>query len=142
MRRFLVGLLLCGPLACGSGDDLGGELSVDSEEYGSWTMSPTTCFSGEHRQFFGVDLTQNGDNGSGVRIVDDPVDGYSLAMNIPGEDLALIVTAASECEVFDLHVERGNTRINNIWAIQGHATVECRAPGLEIVADLHFAGCT
>ena len=36
----------------------------------------------------------------------------------------------------------GNVRVNDIWAIQGHATVECRAPGLEIVADLRFSGCT
>ncbi|WP_434418633.1 hypothetical protein [Nannocystis pusilla] len=145
MRRSSLGLLLCfGSLsACGgSGDDLGGMLSVDSEEYGAWTMSPTTCVSGEHRQFFGVDLTERGDVGSGVRIVDDPVDGYSLAMNIPDHDLALLVTASSECEVFDIRLERGNVRVNNIWAVQGHAVLECRAAGLEIVADLQFSGCT
>jgi hypothetical protein len=141
----VTGLLLCclsSLPACGSSDDLGGMLSVDSDEYGAWTMSPTTCVSGEHRQFFGVDLLERGDNGSGVRIVEDPIDGYSLAMNIPDHDLSLTVTATSECEVFDIFVEQGNVRVNNIWAIQGHATVECRAPGLEIVADLHFSGCT
>ena len=90
----------------------------------------------------GVDLTERGDVGSGVRIVDDPVDGYSLAMNIPDHDLALLVTPSSECEVFDIYLERGNVRVNNIWAIQGHAILECRAAGLEIVADLQFSGCT
>jgi hypothetical protein len=142
VRRLLAGFLLCCLSACGTGDDLDGELSVDSDEYGAWTMSPTTCVSGEHRQFFGVDLTERGDNGTGVRIVDDPVDGYSLAMNIPDDDLAIVLTPESECEVFDLLVERGNVRVNDIWAIQGHATVECRSPGFEIVADLRFSGCT
>ncbi|MDC0720769.1 hypothetical protein [Nannocystis bainbridge] len=142
--RTALGLLLSlGSLAaCGPGDRLEGTLSVDSEEYGAWTMSPTTCVSGERRQFFGVDLTERGDNGSGVRIVDDPVDGYSLAMNIPDHDLALVVTAASKCEVFDVHLERGNVRVNNIWAVQGHAILECRADGMEIVADFQFSGCT
>ena len=144
MRRSSLGLFLFlgGLSACGSGDDLGGKLSVESDEYGAWSMSPTTCVSGEHRQFFGVDLTERGDVGSGVRIVDDPVDGYSLAMNIPDHDLALVITAASECEVFDVFLERGNVRINNIWAVQGYAVLECRAPGIEVVADLQFSGCT
>lgn len=124
------------------GDDLGGRLSVRSDEYGSWIMSPTTCFSGEHQQFFGVDLTEDGDVDRGVRIVLDPVDGYTLLMNIPGRDLALVLAEpAGECAVFDLDVTRTNVRVNEIWEVEGHALVECRAPGLEIDADLEFVGC-
>lgn len=105
-------------------------------------MSPTTCASGERRQFFGVDLLENGDGASGVRIVDDPVDGYSFAMNVPGHDLALVITPATECEVFDVLVQRGNVRVNDIWAVEGHAILECRFPDLEVIADLRFSGCT
>jgi hypothetical protein len=140
MRR--AGLLLCCLTACIRGDDLGGRLSVRSDEYGSWNMSPTTCFSGEHQQFFGVDLSEDGDVGRGVRIVLDPVDGYSLLMNVPDRDIALVIREpADECEVFDLHVERTNVRVNEIWEVEGHADVRCRAPGLEIDADLDFLGC-
>ena len=105
-------------------------------------MSPTTCASGERRQFFGVDLTERGDGASGVRIVDDPVDGYSFAMNVPGHDLALVITPATDCEVFDVLVQRGNVRVNDIWAVEGHAILECRFPDLEVIADLRFSGCT
>lgn len=139
MRR--VGILLC-LAACVEGDDLGGRLAVRSDEYGSWTMSPTTCYSGEHQQFFGVDLTQDGDVARGVRIVLDPVDGYTLLVNVPERDIALVIgESTGGCELFDLQVERTNVRINNIWAVEGHAFVKCRAGATEIDADLEFSGC-
>lgn len=142
MRRLYV-FLLCSLSACGSSDKIGGELSVDSEMHGSWSMSPTTCISGQNQQFLGVDLIEGDDEEHMVRIVDDPLQGYSLGMNVPGQDFSLVIRApASECEVFDLLVERGNTRINGIWAMQGHANIECHTEGLDIVADLHFSGCT
>ena len=143
MHRALVGLILCALPSCGGGGDgLDGRLSVRSEEYGSWSMSPTTCSSGQRQLFFGVDLSEDGDVERGVRIVGDPVDGYSLSMNIPGHDLAVVIREpASACEQFDLHVERSNTRINDIWAVGGHAQVTCRLPGLEVDADLEFSGC-
>lgn len=143
MRRALVGLLLCSLPACGPDDDgLDGRLSVRSDEYGAWSMSPTTCFSGQHQLFFGADLTEGDDVASGVRLVSDPVDGYALTMNIPGRDLAIVLREpAADCELFDLHVERGNSRVNDIWAVRGHAHVTCRLPGLEIDADLEFSGC-
>jgi hypothetical protein len=142
--RLVLGLSLLGCLsACVPDEKLSGTLTVDHAIYGSWTMSPTVCVSGQHEQFFGVDLTEDGDVGSGVRILDDPIEGYSLGMNIPGEDKALVLRApAKECAVFDIHLERGNTRINDIWTMQGHANIECRLVGVEIVADLRFSDCT
>lgn len=140
----------CAPLlalalaACGVAfeDDLQGRISVRSTLHGDWTMTPTACFSGEPLLFFGVDLSEDGDVGSAVRIVLDPLEGYKLAMNVPGQDLALIVgEPAEDCEVFDLAVARTRTRINEIWVVEGHAHVTCRAPGLEIDADLDFSDC-
>jgi hypothetical protein len=129
--------------ACSSEDDLTGRLSVRTEEYGSWTMSPTTCISGEHQLFFGVDLTEDGDVASGMRIVLDPEMGYSVAMNVPGHDLSIkLEEPATDCEIFDVLVQRGNTRVNNIWEVEGHATLKCRLTGLEIDADLQFTDCT
>ncbi|HEY8376757.1 MAG TPA: hypothetical protein VIK91_09725 [Nannocystis sp.] len=139
MRR--AGLVLLCLAAC-AGGDLEGRLSVRSDEYGSWTMSPTTCYSGEHQGFFGVDLTEDGDTSRGVRIVLDPIDGYLLRLNVPERDIALVLgESTSSCEAFEVHVERTNTRINNIWVVEGHAFVKCRTPTTEIDADLEFSGC-
>lgn len=140
MRR--AGLLLLCLAACvDGGDGLGGQIEVRTDEYGSWNMSPTTCTSGERQLFFGVDLVEDGDVGRLVRIVLDPVDGYTLALNVPDHDVALVIGEEDGCEVFDLEVRRTNVRINNIWAVEGHARVTCRAADVEIDADLTFEGC-
>lgn len=130
-------------LACvdGGDDEPRGELRVRTEAYGDWTMSPDACFSGERQQFFGVDLSQDGDVADAMRVVLDPIDGYSLLMNIPGEELAIVLGERDGCEVFDLHVERSNTRVNDIWGVFGRARVTCRRPDVEVDADITFEAC-
>lgn len=129
-------------VACVSGDTgLAGELSVRSDGDGAWTIAPDDCASGERQAFFGVDLIEGGDGERAVRIVLDPIDGYHLLMNVPGQDFALVLAEDDPCERFDLHVERTHTRVNNIWEVRGHALVTCRLPGLEVDADLSFSAC-
>jgi hypothetical protein len=144
MHRWPLLLLLTG---CG-GDGLGLGSSVDGQVLGAieefkakWTMSPTACYSGERASFLGVDLIEGEDEDTLVRIVSDPVDGYSVGTNIPGEDASLFVSAADMCETFDVEVTRTNTRVNNIWNVEGHAVVDCVAPGLTFRVDVNFSGC-
>lgn len=138
---FAVVLAACGDGVLG-GDALRGRISVRSDLHGEWTMTPTACFSGERQLFFGVDLSENGDGGTLVRLVLDPLEGYRLAMNVPGQDIALVVDEPEGfCEVFDVHVGRTNTRVNEIWSVEGFAFITCRGPDLEIDADLEFSGC-
>lgn len=143
MRR--AALLACVLAACGgggvlSGDAPSGQLAVRSDLHGTWRMNPTACVSGERLSFFGVDLIEDGDASTLVRIVLDPLAGYRVAMNVPGEDIALIVDA-SDCETFDVDVTRTNTRVNEFWAVEGHAVLACHHPDIDIDADLQFAGC-
>lgn len=135
----MVVLAACGEGVLG-GDALNGRLSARSDLHGDWTMTPTGCLSGERQLFFGVDLSERGDGGTLVRIVLDPLEGYRVALNVPGQDIALVLDAAS-CEVFDVHVGRTNTRVNEIWAVEGFAFLTCRGPSLEVDADLEFSGC-
>lgn len=137
MRSAFAALVL---VSCVSGDTgLDGQLSVRSDADGEWSVAPDDCASGERQGFFGVDLVEDDDGGRAVRIVLDPIDGYHLLMNVPGKDYALVLSEADPCARFDLHVERTNTRINNIWEVRGHALVTCNLPGLEVDADLQFA---
>lgn len=142
IRRTLLALSLL--LACGGGGGggggIGGTLTVRSDLYGEWTMTPDDCFSGERQLFFGADIV-GGDDSDLVRIVLDPLEGYALAMNVPGEDVAIVLREDDGCERFDLDLSRGNTRVNNIWEIAGHARVTCRFAELEVSADLSFSGC-
>lgn len=122
--------------------DLDGALAVTRSEYGEWSMTPTRCASGEHQGFFGVDLIEGDDASTLVRLVLDPVDGYSLVMNVPGEELSLEISApAAACELFDLYIEREPSRVNNITNVRGHVLVSCEAADIALEADLSFEHC-
>jgi hypothetical protein len=133
-------LACCGGALGGGG--LSGEVTVRSTAYGEWSMAPDACFSGEHQLFFGVDLSQDDDVADAARIVLDPLDGFKLALNVPGEGVAIVLGEGDGCERFDVQVVRGNTRINEIWVVSGHARVTCRLPDIEVDADLEFSGCS
>lgn len=126
----------------GGGDNIDGSVSADIDEYDArWTMTPTRCVSGEHQGFFGVDLLQGDDQTTLLRVLLDPVDGYSLGTNVPGEDVALFIDASAGCETFDLEVVRQNSRFNGYWNVEGHALVDCSLPGFELHVDVSFVDC-
>jgi len=146
MRR-AIGLGLFMTFGCGGSGGLFGshvEGTVEAavpQFKAQWHMTPTDCYSGERAGFFGVDLAHEQDQDTLVRIVSDPIDGFSVGTNVPGEDVAVFVSAADDCETFDVDVVRTNTRVNNIWAVEGHAVVDCDLPGLSFHVDVNFSGC-
>lgn len=143
----LASLLLLG---CGSNGGVFGssvdgtvEAAVDDGEdiQAKWHVSPNACYSGERAQFFGVDLTHDDDQETLVRIAQDPIEGFRVGTNVPGEDIAIFVQQSDGCDTFDVEVVRTNTRVNNIWAVEGHAVVDCELPGLSFHVDVNFSGC-
>ena len=126
----------------GGGDNIDGSVDADIDEYDArWMMTPTRCVSGEHQGFFGVDLLQGDDQSTLLRVLLDPVEGYSLGTNVPGEDVALFIDANTGCETFDLAAVRQNSRFNGYWNVEGHAVVDCSLPGFELHADISFVDC-
>lgn len=131
--------MACGGLGGGSVD---GTMTAKLAELDArWTVTPTACASGEHQGFFGVDLIEGDREDALVRVLLDPKDGYSLGINIPGEDMALFLGADAGCEVFDLEVAREGSRVNEYWNVGGHALVDCTGPGIDLHVDLVFSGC-
>ncbi|MCA9690298.1 MAG: hypothetical protein KC636_11860 [Myxococcales bacterium] len=118
-----------------------GELTVKSDEFGEWRYAPTRCYSGEPGGFFGVDLIE-GPEGSDriVRVVEDPIDGAALRINVPGEELSLVVEQDG-CRDWDVQLDRTNTRVNYVWNMDGHVEVSCAGEGVTIDASLAFVGC-
>lgn len=131
--------------ACGLGDggsDIDGTMTAELAAYkASWTVTPTACGSGEHQGFFGVDLIEGDREDALIRVLLDPKDGYSLGINIPGEDMALFLGPDAGCELFDLELARESSRVNDYWNVGGHALVDCAGPGIELHVDLVFSGC-
>lgn len=128
--------------SCGVAESVDGSVEAAVAEYdASWTMTPTTCASGERQSFFGVDLLAGSDQSTLVRVLRDPMLGDRVGTNVPGADVSVWLTAADGCAVFDVDLVRQSSRINEIWNMSGHAIVECDLPGLRFVADLEFGNC-
>ena len=118
-----------------------GTVEVETAEFDAWRYSPDRCFSGEPLQFFGVDLIDGEPEiGRITRIVQDPVEGFSVAINVPGEDIALVFTGDG-CERFEIEIMRENSRVNEIWNMSGFADIQCETPGVRLDIDASFENC-
>lgn len=101
---------------------------------GNWELTPDDCVSGQREGFGGVMLTTSG-SGRALRVVNDPVKGMLLVLVQPGRDNQVLGKAS--CSSFDVQTERTNTNINDIWAVDGHANIDCP----ELRGKVTFEGC-
>jgi hypothetical protein len=102
---------------------------------GSWTFEPDDCDSGQHEGFGGVILKSSSGGGRQVRIVRDPVRGNLVVVAAPGKPNHVI--SSESCPRLVINVRRGNTNINDVWAQEGNATLECA----ELSGSVKFEGC-
>ncbi len=116
-----------------------GSIHVSSKEHGDFTISPDQCGSGEHENFYGVDL-QEGDGDKIIRIIKDPNGGYTLKTNIPGSETAITVYG-EVCSTFDISLAKQSSTVNDIRGIEGHAKIDCVIDGVKLDADLLFENC-
>lgn len=130
-------------LAGGCSNELQGtlEASLQGADATTWITSPSECASGERQGFFGVDMRTNSDDATLIRAILDPKDGPILKVNVPGTDKGVTLKAGPSCAQFDVHVERQNSRINNITNVRGHVRVACEDAELKLKADITFGNC-
>lgn len=133
----LVGVLLVGSLGLFA---LITNTSIEGSAKGGgalagWVLTPDSCLSGQREGFGGVLLGSDASPGRALRIVNDPVKGMLLVVVEPGRDNR--VFERSGCSRFDVRTVRGNTNVNDVWAIDGHADFECQ----ELSGKLKFEGC-
>lgn len=70
-----------------------------------------------------------------IRLVRDPVRGTLVVVALPGQPNHIV--ANDSCTRFEVNVERTDTNINDIWAMDGSATIECSGLSGSVV----FEGC-
>jgi hypothetical protein len=102
---------------------------------GSWSFEPDDCNSGQREGFGGVILMASKQPGRVVRIVKDPVRGNLVVLAGPGSPNHVL--ASDGCSRFEVNVERTNTNINDIWAMDGALSVECTG----LSGSVKFEGC-
>jgi hypothetical protein len=102
---------------------------------GAWAFEPDDCTSGQREGFGGVVLSSSKHSGRVVRVVRDPVRG-SLVVVADNAHPNQVVSNES-CSMFQVDVERTNTNINDIWAVDGRVTLKCK----ELSGSVVFEGC-
>jgi hypothetical protein len=115
--------------------ELEGTLRFSGARLGDVSLTPTSCRSGQLSGFFGVELSAEGSPSLKVRLIKDPVQGDLVAIERSGQ--APMVVRSTDCESMRLEVVRTSTNINEVWNVEGRASIVCT----ELRGELRFNGC-
>jgi hypothetical protein len=132
----------CGSFPGIPGSEVRGRLDAAGPALGGdWALDPGRCSSGQHMHFYGVDIVDRVDPIKILRLLEDPVQGRIVKMNIPGTDRARFIDKAS-CKVWDWQLQPTNTTVNDIRLIDGHIELDCTfAEGGTFRGRIDFEGC-
>lgn len=134
---FLVPLFIAGTLGwffLAASTEVSGRLQA-SGALGAWVFEPDDCVSGQREGFGGVVLTTSKHPERVVRVVRDPVRGELVVVASPGKPNHVL--NRESCSRLDASVERTSTNINDIWVVDGKATLECN----DLSGSVTFEGC-
>jgi len=115
--------------------EVGGSFTASGPRLGTFSFAPDDCSSGQKRGFFGVELTSSDSPDTLVRAVRDPVRGTLIAVERAGSKP--IVLTPEECRSLHVRVDQTSTNINDVWVVEGSATVDCA----ELRGEITFEGC-
>jgi hypothetical protein len=130
-----------------------GQIQARGKPWGTWSMTPTDCHSGQHQSFFGVwvapELKKSGGREGfkgGLKIMKSPLEEWNVYVESPLEcesfKCKIYELPRSACRVFDVDVKKTSNMINDIWIVEGHAKLDCTTPeGGAVTANLKFDGC-
>ena len=118
-------VLSLGATACTN--EISAALTVDGTAF-----VPTSCRSGEHHNFMGVDLADESDRT--LRLVQTPAN-QPIAIWIAGTETIEIGPCGT------LSVQRQSSTINDIRNVEGNATLECEVNEHTIAGTVSFKNC-
>jgi len=131
-----------------------GEIHARGKPFGTWSMKPTSCYSGQHQSFFGVwvapDLkTSGGREGfkGGIKVMKSPTEEWNAYVESPLEcqsfKCKVYELPQASCKVFDVEVRNTHNSVNDIFVLEGHIKLDCTSPeGGAVTANLEFDGCS
>lgn len=120
-----IAVLVFGPTACFS--EINAALTIDGQAF-----VPTTCSSGEHDDFIGVDLMDDSD-----RVL-------RLAQSPTNQTIAIWLADTETIEIGPcgtMSIQRQGSRVDDITNIEGSATLECKANEHAIAGTVSFKNC-
>ena len=143
MKRFIPLALFALAAACaGCSSKVTGSVTSTGGPLGTFQFTPARCESGQRWQFFGVAFFSDGDKGSRVEVVQDPLRGWFVKVAKPGTD-KMTVFGEADCKVLDAQVNRTHTTVNGIRVVEGSLKFECDQSKDGVVkGELQFSGCS
>lgn len=126
-----------------------GNLVSKGEPAGNFVFIPDACRSGQHMQFFGAVILGKGQTDGAVVLIEDPVKGKVIKIEVPGsceppdyEKCREIIIDPSACSVYNMSVKKTSTMVNDIRLIDGSVKLNCSfKEGGSVQADMVLKNC-
>lgn len=142
----VVGFMVLGGGSCSSVE---GQFVSTGEPVGTFTFMPKKCRSGERMDMHGAILVGEGPTDGGIMVIQDPVKGPIVKVELPGscqppdyEVCTEVTIDKAECSVFKVKIKRTNTTVNDIRLMDGSLELDCRfKEGGSVKAKLDFENC-
>ena len=130
-------------------DKAEGTLVASGAPLGDFTFKAARCGSGQRMGFFGVIVVGEGPNDGGILVIEDPIKGKLVKVEVPGsckppdlEECTEIMIPRDQCSVFKTSVRNTNTTVNDVRLREGYLELDCSfQDGGTASADIKFEGC-
>jgi hypothetical protein len=128
----MLGLL--GVLLSAGCTEVHGHLIARGAAIGDWDFLPDDCKSGDHQEFYGVDLSSEHDLDRHVRVLVDPLLGDAVVVTLDGPPGARLDFLAHDCAELAVSLDRGGS--DRDPDMSGELSLDCSRPD----DDAHFRG--
>ena len=113
---------------------------------GTWTLEKSVCHSGERDGFFGVRLTTTQDDGLQVKLVKDPIKGWSVIANEPEGCKSTSTGKCSarlyepdDCSTLEINLSVSPNMRSQFF--RGTVSIDCSYHGARLVGQGTIARC-
>jgi len=118
-------------------------------ELGNWVLDKGLCFSGQRENYFGAIAVGPDKSGVAIKLVKDPVKGWSAIVNEAPSCAGAAEKAACKARVFtpetckklEADVTTTNTTVNDVKVVNGRIAIDCEAGTSSVRGELTLTYC-
>ena len=117
-----------------------GTIESRGPAFGDWSLAPTDCSNGALVGFFGVDLWDASEPGVSLRLLEEPVAGRIVIVDLGGSDSWILESQA--CERHRVNLRLTNKSVNDVRLVDGSLDLECDyGPEGSLRGRVEFKNC-
>jgi hypothetical protein len=112
---------------------------------GAWKLDSGKCWAGDHDGYFGVQIESKEDRHVFIKLVKDPIKGWTLLASIPstcnGNKCTLEVFQPSECTPLDVNFKVHTFQRQGTHQFDGDVTFDCKHDKARVHGKLTVQRC-